>query len=79
MNVPICRKDTGEILGVHIFGLHAADIKFNVHAHPTLSEVSYLILATFLGRSSCALSSHRHMIVARNSEIAYTEPDFYDT
>ena len=51
-----CRKDTGEILGVHIFGLHAADliheasnavatgqsvadIKFNVHAHPTLSEV----------------------------------------
>ena len=47
---------TGEILGVHIFGLHAADliheasnavatgqrvqdIKFNVHAHPTLSEV----------------------------------------
>jgi dihydrolipoamide dehydrogenase len=52
----IYRKDTGEILGVHIFGLHAADliheasnavatkqtvrdIKFNVHAHPTLSEV----------------------------------------
>ncbi|KAI8464625.1 MAG: dihydrolipoamide dehydrogenase plastid precursor [Monoraphidium minutum] len=50
------RKDTGEILGVHIFGLHAADliheasnaiatgqtvndIKFCVHAHPTLSEV----------------------------------------
>ncbi|CAL8467252.1 g6788 [Coccomyxa elongata] len=52
----IYRKDTGEILGVHILGLHAADliheasnavatkqrvqdIKFNVHAHPTLSEV----------------------------------------
>ncbi len=52
----LCRKDSGEILGVHIFGLHAADliheasnavatgqkvqdIKFNVHAHPTLSEV----------------------------------------
>ena len=51
----MCRKDSGEILGVHIFGLHAADliheasnavatgqkvqdIKFNVHAHPTLSE-----------------------------------------
>eukprot|EP01025_Chloroclados_australasicus_P006472 TRINITY_DN12087_c0_g3_i3.p1 TRINITY_DN12087_c0_g3~~TRINITY_DN12087_c0_g3_i3.p1 ORF type:complete len:433 (-),score=61.09 TRINITY_DN12087_c0_g3_i3:129-1427(-) len=50
------RKDTGEILGVHIIGLHAADliheasnaiatnqtvqdIKYNVHAHPTLSEV----------------------------------------
>ena len=50
------RPDTGEILGVHIIGLHAADliheasnaiatnqtvhdIKFNVHAHPTLSEV----------------------------------------
>ncbi|GFR52582.1 hypothetical protein Agub_g15175 [Astrephomene gubernaculifera] len=50
------RKDSGEILGVHIIGLHAADliheasnaiatgqrlqdIKFNVHAHPTLSEV----------------------------------------
>lgn len=47
---------TGEILGVHIIGLHAADLiheasnaifakqtvqnlKFNVHAHPTLSEV----------------------------------------
>lgn len=52
----IYRSDTGEILGVHIFGLHAADliheasnaiatnqtvqdIKFNVHAHPTLAEV----------------------------------------
>jgi dihydrolipoamide dehydrogenase len=50
------RKDTGEILGVHIIGLHAADLiheasnaiatgqtvqdlKFAVHAHPTLSEV----------------------------------------
>uniref|UniRef100_A0A0D9V0H3 Dihydrolipoyl dehydrogenase n=1 Tax=Leersia perrieri TaxID=77586 RepID=A0A0D9V0H3_9ORYZ len=52
----IFRHDTGEILGVHILGLHAADliheasnaialgtrvqdIKFAVHAHPTLSEV----------------------------------------
>ncbi|XP_002982214.2 dihydrolipoyl dehydrogenase 2, chloroplastic [Selaginella moellendorffii] len=52
----IYRQDTGEILGVHIIGLHAADliheasnamalgtrvqeIKFAVHAHPTLSEV----------------------------------------
>ncbi|KAF0929107.1 hypothetical protein E2562_015214 [Oryza meyeriana var. granulata] len=52
----IFRPDTGEILGVHILGLHAADliheasnaialgtrvqdIKFAVHAHPTLSEV----------------------------------------
>jgi dihydrolipoamide dehydrogenase len=52
----IYRKDTGEILGVWIIGLHAADLiheasnavatnqtiqdlKFNVHAHPTLSEV----------------------------------------
>eukprot|EP00249_Psilotum_nudum_P013274 c24253_g1_i1 orf=940-2664(-) len=52
----IYRADTGKILGVHIFGLHAADliheasnaialgtsvqdIKFAVHAHPTLSEV----------------------------------------
>lgn len=52
----IYRADSGEILGVHIIGLHAADliheasnaiatrqrvqdIKFNVHAHPTLSEV----------------------------------------
>ncbi|XP_054787633.1 dihydrolipoyl dehydrogenase 2, chloroplastic-like [Prosopis cineraria] len=52
----IYRPDTGAILGVHIFGLHAADliheasnaialgtrvqdIKFAVHAHPTLSEV----------------------------------------
>jgi dihydrolipoamide dehydrogenase len=49
-------RDTGEILGVHILGLHAADliheasnaiamgtkiqdIKYAVHAHPTLSEV----------------------------------------
>ena len=47
---------TGEILGVHIIGLHAADLiheasnaialgqtvqdlKFAVHAHPTLAEV----------------------------------------
>ncbi|XP_076910133.1 dihydrolipoyl dehydrogenase 2, chloroplastic-like [Bidens hawaiensis] len=52
----IYRPDTGEILGVHIFGMHAADliheasnaialgtriqdIKYAVHAHPTLSEV----------------------------------------
>jgi dihydrolipoamide dehydrogenase len=52
----IYRRDTGEILGVHLFGLHAADLihefsnavamgqtvqelKFNVHAHPTVSEV----------------------------------------
>jgi dihydrolipoamide dehydrogenase len=52
----IYRVDTGEILGVHIIGLHAADliheasnavatgqtvqdIKFAVHAHPTLAEV----------------------------------------
>ncbi|KAK9147026.1 hypothetical protein Sjap_006929 [Stephania japonica] len=52
----IYRPDTGEILGVHILGLHAADLiheasnaialgtriqdlKYAVHAHPTLSEV----------------------------------------
>lgn len=52
----IYRKDTGELLGVHIFGYHAADLiqeaanaialrqsvnelAFNVHTHPTLSEV----------------------------------------
>ncbi|KAK4770871.1 hypothetical protein SAY87_031403 [Trapa incisa] len=52
----IYRPDNGEILGVHILGLHAADliheasnaialgtriqdIKYAVHAHPTLSEV----------------------------------------
>ncbi|AZB72838.2 dihydrolipoyl dehydrogenase [Synechococcus elongatus] len=50
------RKDTGEVLGAHIFGLHAADLiqevanaiarrqsvkelAFEVHTHPTLSEV----------------------------------------
>ncbi|KAG6431400.1 hypothetical protein SASPL_109479 [Salvia splendens] len=54
----IYRPDTGEILGVHIFGMHAADliheasnaialgtrvqdIKFAVHAHPTLSQELY--------------------------------------
>eukprot|EP00246_Nothoceros_aenigmaticus_P001122 TRINITY_DN11483_c0_g1_i2.p1 TRINITY_DN11483_c0_g1~~TRINITY_DN11483_c0_g1_i2.p1 ORF type:complete len:582 (-),score=119.06 TRINITY_DN11483_c0_g1_i2:355-2100(-) len=52
----IYRAGTGEILGVHIIGLHAADLiheasnaiatgltvkdmKFAVHAHPTLAEV----------------------------------------
>ncbi|MBP0016359.1 MAG: dihydrolipoyl dehydrogenase [Cyanobacteria bacterium SBLK] len=52
----IYRKDTGELLGVHIIGLHAADLiqeaanaiaqrqavqnlAFNVHTHPTLSEI----------------------------------------
>jgi dihydrolipoamide dehydrogenase len=56
MGKMIYRKDTGEILGVWLFGLHAADLihefsnamkmrqkvqelKFNVHAHPTVSEV----------------------------------------
>ena len=50
------RKDTGEIVGVHMIGLHSADnihefsnamnmgltlrdLKFNVHAHPTVAEV----------------------------------------
>jgi len=52
----IYNGDSGEILGVHIIGLHAADLiheasnaialgqkvqelKFAVHAHPTLAEV----------------------------------------
>ena len=52
----IFRKDSGELLGVHIIGLHASDLvqeaanaiasrqsvntlAFNVHTHPTLSEV----------------------------------------
>ncbi len=52
----VYRKDTGELLGVHIMGLHASDLiqeaanaiaqrqtipelTFNVHTHPTLSEV----------------------------------------
>lgn len=52
----IYRKDTGELLGVHIIGIHASDLiqeaanaiaaresvhklAFNIHTHPTLSEV----------------------------------------
>jgi dihydrolipoamide dehydrogenase len=52
----IYRRDTGELLGVHIIGLHASDLiqeaaqaiaaresvhklAFNIHTHPTLSEV----------------------------------------
>jgi dihydrolipoamide dehydrogenase len=52
----IYRQDTGELLGVHIIGIHASDLiqeaanaiaerksvqelAFNVHTHPTLSEV----------------------------------------
>lgn len=52
----IFRRDTGELLGVHIIGIHASDLiqeaanaiaqrqsvrelAFNVHTHPTLSEV----------------------------------------
>ena len=52
----VYRKDTGELLGAHIIGIHAADLiqeaanaiaerksvnelAFNVHTHPTLSEV----------------------------------------
>lgn len=52
----IYRADTGQLLGVHIIGLHASDLiqeaanaiaqefpvqklAFNVHTHPTLSEV----------------------------------------
>jgi dihydrolipoamide dehydrogenase len=52
----IFRKDTGELLGVHIIGIHASDLiqeaanaiaqrqsvqelAFNIHTHPTLSEV----------------------------------------
>jgi dihydrolipoamide dehydrogenase len=52
----IYRQDTGELLGVHIIGIHASDLiqeaanaiaaresvhklAFNIHTHPTLSEV----------------------------------------
>jgi dihydrolipoamide dehydrogenase len=52
----VYRQDSGELLGVHIIGLHAADLiqeaanaianresvknlSFNIHTHPTLSEV----------------------------------------
>ncbi|MBJ7899587.1 MAG: dihydrolipoyl dehydrogenase [Cyanobacteria bacterium RI_101] len=52
----IYRQDTGELLGVHIIGIHASDLiqeaanaiaerrsardlAFQIHAHPTLSEV----------------------------------------
>ncbi|MGK7943202.1 MAG: dihydrolipoyl dehydrogenase [Microcystaceae cyanobacterium] len=52
----VYRDDTGELLGVHIFGIHASDLiqeaanaiaqrlpvqklAFNIHTHPTLSEV----------------------------------------
>jgi len=52
----VYRSDTGEVLGVHIIGIHASDLiqeaanaiakrevvqnlAFNIHAHPTLSEV----------------------------------------
>ncbi len=52
----IIRKDSGEVLGAHLYGLHAADLiqeianavarrqsvkqlAFEVHTHPTLSEV----------------------------------------
>jgi dihydrolipoamide dehydrogenase len=52
----VYRHDTGEVLGVHIIGIHASDLiqeaanaiaerrsvrslAFNVHTHPTLSEV----------------------------------------
>ena len=52
----VYRQDTGELLGVHIIGIHASDLiqeaanaiaerksvrelAFNIHAHPTLSEV----------------------------------------
>ncbi|MBE9042552.1 dihydrolipoyl dehydrogenase, partial [Oscillatoriales cyanobacterium LEGE 11467] len=52
----VYRQDTGELLGAHIIGIHAADLiqeaanaiadrqsvndlAFNVHTHPTLSEV----------------------------------------
>lgn len=52
----VYRQDTGEVLGVHIIGIHASDLiqeaanaiaerqsvrnlAFNVHTHPTLSEV----------------------------------------
>ncbi|XP_028075395.1 dihydrolipoyl dehydrogenase 2, chloroplastic-like isoform X3 [Camellia sinensis] len=67
----IYRPDNGEILGVHIFGLHAADliheasnaialgtriqdIKFAVHAHPTLSEV---LDELFKSAKACKINS----------------------
>ncbi|CAN4095849.1 unnamed protein product [Withania somnifera] len=71
----IYRPDNGEILGVHIFGMHAADLiheasnaialgisiqemKFAVHAHPTLSEVLDELF------KSAKLTSHDHRLVS---------------
>ncbi|GMP76384.1 hypothetical protein CsSME_00033085 [Camellia sinensis var. sinensis] len=72
----IYRPDNGEILGVHIFGLHAADliheasnaialgtriqdIKFAVHAHPTLSEVLDKLFksAKMISTEACKINS----------------------
>ncbi|CAL5413048.1 unnamed protein product [Camellia sinensis] len=72
----IYRPDNGEILGVHIFGLHAADliheasnaialgtriqdIKFAVHAHPTLSEVLDELFksAKMISTQACKINS----------------------
>ncbi|MBA0615113.1 hypothetical protein Godav_015298 [Gossypium davidsonii] len=70
----IYRPDNGEILGVHIFGLHAADliheasnavalgtriqdIRFAVHAHPTLSEVLDELFKSAKVKASASTSS----------------------
>lgn len=72
----IYRPDNGEILGVHIIGMHAADliheasnaialgtsiqdIKFAVHAHPTLSEV-----LDELFKSAKLKGSHDHRLLS---------------
>ncbi|KAG4378392.1 hypothetical protein GLYMA_17G032300v4 [Glycine max] len=76
----IYRPDNGEILGVHIFGLHAADliheasnaialgthiqdIKFAVHAHPTLSEVLDELFKSAKGlpKYSSSGGTHKHI------------------
>ncbi|XP_010259334.1 PREDICTED: dihydrolipoyl dehydrogenase 2, chloroplastic isoform X1 [Nelumbo nucifera] len=81
----IYRPDNGEILGVHIFGIHAADliheasnaitlgtriqdIKFAVHAHPTLSEVLDELFKLAKGASGSCVSSHKRSAQVQQHE-----------
>ncbi len=67
------RKDSGEVLGAHIYGLHAADLiqevanavarrqsvaqlAYEVHTHPTLSEVVEVAYKQAAQQLSCAVA-----------------------
>ena len=64
----IYRKDTGEILGVHIIGLHAADL---IHEASNAVATKQSVQVGMLQKGI----SHRHSILSASTVMALCTPN----